>query len=183
MKANTKSIVITALLAALVCVATMSIRIPTPSTGGYIHPGDALVILSGIILGPTYGFLAAGIGSALADLLGGFFIYVPITLFAKGLVALFSGLIYKKMEKNNKSRYLAVFIGGIIDILFVAFGYFFYESFLYGVVGAVASIPANLVQGLGGLLISMALYPPIITNLRPFFYESNATKRNKPNIP
>lgn len=41
----------TALFAALACVATMSIRIPTPGTGGYIHPGDAIVILAGIILG------------------------------------------------------------------------------------------------------------------------------------
>ena len=38
----------TALFAALACVATMSIRIPTPGTGGYIHPGDAIVILAGI---------------------------------------------------------------------------------------------------------------------------------------
>lgn len=163
MKATTKKIVMTALLAALVCVATMSIRIPTPSTGGYIHPGDALVILSGIILGPVYGFLAAGIGSALADLLGGYLIYVPITLFVKGLVALFSGLVYGKMQKNNKIKYVAVALCGVIDILFVAFGYFFCESFLYGVAGAAASIPANLIQGLGGMLIAMVLYPAVIS--------------------
>lgn len=70
----------TALFAALACVATMSIRIPTPGTGGYIHPGDAIVILSGVVLGPGYGFLAAGIGSALSDLIGGYFVYVPITI-------------------------------------------------------------------------------------------------------
>ena len=46
----------------------MSIRIPTPGTGGYIHPGDAIVILSGVILGPAYGFLAAGIGSCMSVL-------------------------------------------------------------------------------------------------------------------
>lgn len=163
MKATTKKIVMTALLAALVCVATMSIRIPTPSTGGYIHPGDALVILSGIILDPVYGFLAAGIGSALADLLGGYLIYVPITLFVKGLVALFSGLLYGKMQKNGKIKYVAVALCGVIDILFVAFGYFFCESFLYGVAGAAASIPANLIQGLGGMLIAMVLYPSVIS--------------------
>ena len=78
MENKTKKIVMTALFAALACVATMSIRIPTPGTGGYIHPGDAVVILSGIILGPVYGFLAAGIGSCMADLLGGYFIYVQI---------------------------------------------------------------------------------------------------------
>ena len=35
----------TALFAALACVATMSIRIPTPGTGGYIHPGDHFSVL------------------------------------------------------------------------------------------------------------------------------------------
>lgn len=65
-----KLMITAALFAALSCAATMSIRIPTPGTGGYIHPGDAIVILSGIVLGPVWGFLAGGIGSALADLLG-----------------------------------------------------------------------------------------------------------------
>ena len=96
MNSNLKKIIMTALFAALACVATMSIRIPTPGTGGYIHPGDAIVILAGIILGPVYGMLAGGIGSALSDLIGGYFVYVPITLVIKGLVALVSGLIYQR---------------------------------------------------------------------------------------
>lgn len=62
-KITTREIVLTALFAALACVATMVIRIPTPATSGYIHPGDAIVILCGLILGPRYGFLAAGLGS------------------------------------------------------------------------------------------------------------------------
>lgn len=122
----------TALFAALACVATMSIRIPTPGTGGYIHPGDAIVILAGIILGPVYGMLAGGIGSALSDLIGGYFVYVPITLVIKGLVALVSGLIYQKMCRYGKNRYVAVILGGITDIVFVAGGYFICEFFLYG---------------------------------------------------
>ena len=56
-----KKIVLTALFAALSCVATMSIKLPTPGTGGYIHPGDAMVILSGVVLGPWWGLLAAKI--------------------------------------------------------------------------------------------------------------------------
>ena len=50
---STKKLVMCALFAALACVATMSIRIPTPATGGYIHPGDAVVILCGIFMGPA----------------------------------------------------------------------------------------------------------------------------------
>ena len=38
-----KKLVMAALFAALACVATMSIKIPTPGTSGYIHPGDAIV--------------------------------------------------------------------------------------------------------------------------------------------
>ena len=135
MKNQTKKIILAALFAALTCAATMSIRIPTPGTGGYIHPGDAIVILSGIILGPGLGFLAAGIGSCMSDLLGGYLNYVPITFLIKGLVA-----------------------GGIIDIILVAGGYFLFEYVIYGI-GAAASVPANIIQGVSGLVISLILYP------------------------
>ena len=54
-----KKLILTALFAALACIATMIMKIPTPGTGGYIHVGDAIVILSGVVLGPWYGFAAA----------------------------------------------------------------------------------------------------------------------------
>lgn len=161
MNSNLKKLVMTALFAALTCVATSSIRIPTPGTSGYIHPGDAIVILSGIILGPVYGLLAGGIGSALADLLGGYLVYVPITFAVKGLIALFCGLVYKKMNASSKARYTAVVIGGVIDIVLVAGGYFVCEYFMYGA-GAAASIPANIIQGVGGLILAVVLYPILI---------------------
>lgn len=162
MNNNLKKLILAALFAALSCVATMSIRIPTPGTGGYIHPGDAIVILSGVILGPVWGFLAGGIGSALSDLIGGYFIYVPITFGIKGLVALAAGLLYQKVGKNQKSRYIAVILGGVADIILVAGGYFVCEFFIYGA-GAAASIPANIIQGVGGLVISCILYPILIS--------------------
>lgn len=159
MNEKTKKIVMTALFAALACVATMSIKIPTPGTGGYIHPGDAIVILSGIILGPIYGLLAAGMGSAMADLLGGYFIYVPITFAVKGLIALFTAFAYQKMGKSKTRRYAAVVVGGVLDILLVTGGYGLCEVFLYGAPAAAASVLANLIQGAGGLIIALILYP------------------------
>ena len=59
---NIKKLVTAALLAAMTCVATMIIKIPTP-TFGYIHPGDGFVLLCGVVLGSLPGALAAGIGS------------------------------------------------------------------------------------------------------------------------
>lgn len=162
MNNNLKKLILAALFAALSCVATMSIRIPTPGTGGYIHPGDAIVILSGVILGPVWGFFAGGIGSALSDLIGGYFVYVPITFVIKGLVALAAGLLYQKVGKTQKSRYAAVVLGGVADIILVAGGYFVCEYFIYGA-GAAASIPANIIQGIGGVVISCILYPILIS--------------------
>lgn len=156
---NTKKLVMTALFAALVCAATMVIRIPTPGTNGYIHPGDALVILSGIFLGPVQGFLAAGIGSALADFLGGYLLYVPATLFIKGITAFCCGIAFRKLSQTAAKRTAAVVAGGIIDMVLVAAGYLLYESVFYGMAAAAASVPSNLIQGLGGLVLAVVLYP------------------------
>ena len=59
----------------------------------------------------------------MADLLGGYFVYVPITFVIKGLVSLCSALLYRKVGKNSKSRYTAVILGGVADIILVAGGY------------------------------------------------------------
>lgn len=163
MNANLKKLVTAALFAALACVATMSIRIPTPGTGGYIHPGDAIVILSGVVLGPVWGLMAAGIGSAMADLLGGYFIYVPITFVIKGFIAFAAGKLYRKYGSSQKKCYMAVALGGICDILFVAGGYFLCETMLYGAAAAAASVPANVIQGVSGLILGLVLYPVLLS--------------------
>ncbi len=154
-----KKIVMSALFAALTCAASLVIRIPTPGAAGYIHPGDALVILSGVLLGPAYGMAAAGIGSALADLLGGYVIYVPASFVIKGLAAAAAGALYQRIGHTKRTRYAAVSLGGLSDIVLVAVGYFLFEFFLYGTGAALADIPLNLLQGATGLLLSLALYP------------------------
>lgn len=157
---KTKQLVYGALFAALTCVATMSIHIPTPGTGGYIHPGDALVILSGITLGPFYGALAAGLGSALADLIGGYFIYVPITFTVKFIIAAVFAIVYRSASKHGIPKILSCLICGIFSTIIVAGGYCFFEYFLYGA-GAFASVPANLIQGISGLIFSTILLPVV----------------------
>ena len=109
----------------------------------------------------------------MADLLGGYFVYVPITFAIKGLIALVSALIYQSVGKNSKSRYVAVILGGVIDIIFVAGGYFVCESFLYGASAAAASIPANIIQGVGGLVLAAVLYPVLMAapDMRQMAYE------------
>lgn len=158
-KRSMKLLVMAAMLTALCCVATLSIRIPIPSTNGYIHPGDAFVILSGVILGPGWGFLAAGVGSALADLLGGYAFYAPGTFLIKGVIALISAFAYRRFSKTAKTRTLGVALGGVADMVCVTGGYLLYETALFGFATAATAIPASLVQSGGGLILAMILYP------------------------
>ncbi len=157
-KQRTQTIVLTALFAALTCAATIVIRIPTPATSGYIHPGDALVILCGLVLGPRYGFLAAAIGSGMSDLIGGYFLYVPATFVIKGAIAYLTAKVARRLPDNNRGYIMSAVAGGVIDIVLVAGGYFAFEFFIYGA-AAAASIPANCIQGVSGLIIATVLSP------------------------
>ena len=145
-------LVLAGVMTAFVCAATMVIRIPTPN-GGYVNIGDALVLLSGWVLGPAYGFFAAGVGSALADLLWGYGSYVPGTLLIKGAMGLLAALSLKKGGK------LVMIVGAVLAELVMVGGYFLYESTLLGYgMAAAASIPGNLIQGTVGMLLGLLLY-------------------------
>ena len=77
---KTNKIILTGLMMAMIVVATIVIPIPVPFGTGYIHFGDAMIFLSVLILGWKYGAIAAGVGSALADLLVGYAIWALWTL-------------------------------------------------------------------------------------------------------
>lgn len=155
MKTRTQKIVTAAMLAALACVATMIIKIPSPMKG-YLNLGDCVVLLAGWVLSPVYGFLAAGIGSALADIFSGYVIYAPATFVIKGLMAVIAYYLFKLI--NNKIGNLpSRIISGIAAELIMVFGYFIFEGFLYGFMPSAVNIPANAVQGVAGLIIGTLL--------------------------
>lgn len=140
-------IVLTALFAALVYVATSIIRYPTFGTQGYINIGDSIVLLSAWLIGGVYGALAAGIGSALADLLAQYVTYVPGTFIIKFLMALVAYLIFTAFKKTNINKVVAYIVSGVVAELIMVFGYFLYESTILGYgLAAAASIPSNAIQ-------------------------------------
>lgn len=151
----TQKTVLAALMAALICVATFAVRIPSPLKG-YLNLGDCAVLLAGWMLPPVYGFLAAGLGSALADLLSGYAVYAPATFAVKGamaLVAFFGFRLLNKKLSGLPSRIVSGLIAEAVMIL----GYYVFEGFLYGFGAAAVNIPANGVQGAAGLILGCAL--------------------------
>ena len=152
---TTQRIVMAALLAALTCVATMIIKIPSPLKG-YLNLGDCVVLLAGWMLSPTYGFLAAGLGSALADIFSGYVTYAPATFVIKGLMALIAFYGFKLLHSKLGNISSRIISGIVAEVVMVA-GYFIFEGFLYGFGPSLVNIPANVIQGIAGLIIGTLL--------------------------
>ena len=160
--------VMSSLFAALICVATLVVQIPIPATHGYINLGDCFVILSGFLLGPLYGALASGIGSALTDVISGYAIYAPATFIIKAMMAVMVSVITRKRKTVLRAA-PAAFTAEIIMIG----GYYIFEALIlkYGS-AALAGVPMNLIQGGAGIVISILMISAINRNekLRRMFY-------------
>ncbi|MBR2850011.1 MAG: ECF transporter S component [Clostridia bacterium] len=155
MKSNTKKIVMAALMAALACVATMIIKVPSPLKG-YLNLGDCVVLTTGWMLSPIYGFLAAGLGSALADLFSGYVVYAPVTFLIKGCMALITYFGFRLLHKKVSDLPSRIISGTAAEMLMIL-GYFVFEGCMYGFGPSVVNIPANAVQGIAGLIIGIIL--------------------------
>ncbi len=155
MSKNIKTIVISALMTALVCIATMIIKIPSPLKG-YINLGDCIVLLAAWLLPPMYSFLAAGLGSALADIFSGYIEYAPASFVIKGLMSLITFYLFKVLHNKIGNLPSEIISGTLAEIMMVG-GYLIFESFLYGFIPSLVNVPANCVQGIAGLIIGIIL--------------------------
>ena len=155
MKNATQKIVISSLFAALICVATMLIKIPSPLKG-YINLGDGIVLLAAWILPLPYGLASAGLGSALADLFSGYAVYAPATFIIKALMAVVAYSFYKLFAKKVKAT-LSRVLSGILSEIVMILGYFLFEGIMYGFVPSLVNIPANAVQAVAGIIIGVIL--------------------------
>lgn len=150
-KNKLRLIIISALFAALICVATIVIKIPTP-LNGYINLGDCVILVAAFTLPCGYGFLATGIGSALADILSGYTAYAPATFIIKGLMVLVAFAVTKLLNVNKPN--LAKVLSGVLAELWMVLGYYIFEGFMYGFKPSLLNIPMNLIQGVAGLILA-----------------------------
>ena len=126
-----RKLVLSAMFAALCCVATMIVQIPT--VAGYTNLGECMCLLAGLVLGPWYGFFAAGIGSGLADLLAGYAHYVPGTFLIKGLVALIAALLLRPLlKKGEKIPFWRLAVIELPSEVVMVLGYFGYKALILG---------------------------------------------------
>lgn len=181
---KTKQIVFTSIFIALTFLSTYLIKFPISIGWGYMHFGDASVILGGILLGPVYGAIAGGLGSALADYVGGYGHYMIPTFMVKALLAFAVGIAYKNFK--NEDRAIPDTFRKIyhvtIAIIVVTVGYFFADlalgrllivdleggtAYAYAAYGVIP----NIIQSTFGSVVSLALYMAL---KKPFDHAFNA---------
>lgn len=149
---SARSTAVAAVSIALVALFVTIIRIPVPATGGFWHLGVVAETFIAVAFGPVLGAVAAGIGAALADVVSGFGSFAPLTLFAHGSTGLIVG--WFGWRRGWRGMLIGWIFGGLAQVAI----YFVGEATVYGfgVAGALAELPGNLVQvGLGilGLLL------------------------------
>jgi len=117
MNKNLKILIYTALMTAFVFIMTSIIKIPIPFSNGYIHLGDMMIFISGLLLGPLYGAFASGVGSALADLTGGYAHWALPTLLIKGGMGFIIGL-FATQKPYHKYLHYSVGLVGLVGTFF-----------------------------------------------------------------
>ena len=133
-KSSALRISLIAITTAIVAVFTIAIRVPTP-VGGYVSLCDVAVVFVSATFGPVTGFIAGGVGTAIADLAGGFGQWAPEP----------DSLVYK-------------LLAAAVAILTVAGGYFLLTgAFLIGFAAALPEVPANVVQSACGVIVGLPL--------------------------
>ena len=141
-------IVRTGLMAAMICLLTALLHIPTPN--GYIHCGDAVIYLAAATLPLPYAVAAAAVGGAMADFLSGYAVYILPTFLIKGVLA----AAFQKVggeEFVSRRKVAACVVCCLISVI----GYWAAAVILYGnpMAQLLETVPANLMQGVGSALL------------------------------
>lgn len=179
---STKDMVLTALLAALT-VAGSSLRITLPldiaGTTSF-HLGNIMCALSGILLGPWLGGLAAGLGSAIYDMLNPLYISEAwITFLFKGAYGLAAGLVLQVGGKKwgyGKATLAAVAGALTYAALYLAKSYFYNGLILGGltadaaVLTVIGKLPATVFNAAVAVIFAPILAVSIRTALKKSGY-------------
>lgn len=169
-------IVQTGMMAALVFVVTY---FRFPLLGSKVHFANAMCLLAGLLFGPLSGGLAAGIGSFLYDIIGGYdIIQCLITFVSKFIMAWLCAKIAYSSGANaeNKIKTIAAsVIGSLSYVLLYMLKTFIYQKFVYmlefdaTVVVMLAKLPASLLNAAAAIIaapIVFFLIPPSVKKLR-----------------
>ncbi len=173
-KIRTREIAMVGVMAAMVYVASM-IQIPIPTDIGStrIHVGNVMCLLGGLLLGPLFGGLAAGIGSAFFDLTNPAFIAsAPTTFIFKFLMAYIAGTLYQKWTKGENVVVISSISSAIGSFIYVVLYLIksFIEAYyfqLQPMEAVIISLSQKGIVSLTNAVIAVIVVVPLSLALRP----------------
>lgn len=162
-------IVFIAMLAAVVLVVTLY---RFPLLGSQVHFANTICLLSGLLMGPFAGGLAAGLGSALYDiLLGGYeAIECVITFVNKFAMAWVCGMIAfsgGRQAKVHRWNVAASVIGALTYMALYLFKTFLFQKFVYGFPAetvwatVLSKVPGSFINAVMAMVAAPILYAAI----------------------
>ena len=181
---NTLIFVTTAMMTAMVMIATTFFKIPNAM--GYIHLGDGFVLLAAIILPKKYACFAGGVGAGVADIYGGYAVWAPWTLVIKIVMVLIVQLFFDfLMKRASNGKHIAKIAGipfaelfaYVLAVLWTVSGYYIAQGFISGNwIAPVADIPGNVLQAAVGSIITILVSVTLEkTSLGRSFYYRRST--------
>lgn len=174
MKKNnvTVKIVFCAMMAAIIYVVTL---LRFPLLGSKVHFANAMCLISGLLLGPAWGGVAAGLGSAMYDCIAGYdIIEVLVTFVSKFAMAWVCAMIARK-DADGKN-YLRVTLASAAGALtYVAL--YMLKTFIKGHfvelltleatwIKMAGKLPASLINAAVAIIAAPILYAAIRPALR-----------------
>lgn len=164
---TTFRLVFIALMAAIVCVVTF---FRFPLLGSKVHFANSMCLLSGLLLGPVGGGLAAGLGSAIYDFTAGYAVVeLLITFVSKFLMAYICALVAGGAPTKNKARTAAAcVIGALSYVALYMLKTFVFQRFVYGYpydtvwATMLSKLPASLINAVFAFITAPIIYAALI---------------------
>ncbi len=168
-----------AMMAAMVYVVTL---FRFPMLGSKVHFANAVCLLSGILLGPLQGGLAAGIGSALYDAVAGYdLVNILITLVSKFAMAWMCGMVLYSGKKPHRLDRTAVACaaGALTYVVLYALKTFIYQKFVYGfpMETVNATVVSKVIPSLINAAVAVVAAPLFYHAVLPALRSSGLLKR------
>ena len=149
-KPKAREIVLIAMMAAITVCAQLFFHMVLP-----LQIGTALIIISGIALGPEAGFLIGATARFICNFYMGQGPWTPWQMFCWGLLGFLAGLAFNKVELDRlKSRNFKVILGPVMCVVFAAIAayicyiiwpgedntFFGWRLYVFGAAGLLAGV-------------------------------------------
>lgn len=169
---SVKRITLIGMLAAVVCVVTL---FRFPLFGSKVHFANTMCLIAGLLLGPVSGGMAAGLGSAIYDLLLGGYgaVEALVTFVNKFAMAWACAMLVRGAKERSMLRIIvSCVVGAFTYMALYLFKTWIFQSFVYGYAQEavwatlLSKVPASFINACLASVAGPVLYAALRPSLK-----------------